>query len=60
MSAKKKNKCEHKNRKGVTSNKINDTGNFLDVLCLDCGYSRLESRNEDGSVTTSVWYKKRS
>ena len=51
------NTCEHKNKKNLSSNKINESTNVILVKCLDCGLSRYETRNKNGSIECSKWLK---
>jgi hypothetical protein len=51
-----KNKCEHKNKKNINSNKINDASNVIEVECLDCGMHRHENRDKNGKIETSKWF----
>jgi len=52
-----KNTCEHKNRKNLNSNNNPyNNSNYIEVLCLDCGFSRYETRYKNGRVDSSTWF----
>jgi len=53
------NTCEHPIDKRVneTSYKI-PNGNMVFTSCSLCGMKRIESRKNDGSVSTGNWFKK--
>lgn len=49
--------CEHKNKKNLTSFKIDQFTNYILVKCLDCELERHETRNnKTGSIENSEWY----
>jgi hypothetical protein len=50
-------KCDHPKdkRKSEASYKM-PNGNLLFISCAQCGMKRNESRNNDGSITTSDWF----
>ena len=54
--SKSKNKCEHKNKKILSSYKGYDN-NFLEIECIDCGMHRYETRYTTSTrIDSSRWF----
>ena len=52
----KKQLCEHKVVKNISSNKINSDGNSILSVCQQCFKYRYVFKKNNGSVESSIWY----